>query len=97
MRARVVAAAAAVASCIGLFAQPGVAWAGDGYGQSGYTNAQASGGQLTVQAGHTYWTPPSGSSWATAAKSDPPPGKPDPNQPYDGTPPKEAKGGVFAP
>ena len=82
MRARLVMVTVAAACCIGLLARPDLAWAGDGYGQSGYTNAQASGGQLTVQAGHTYWTPPSGSSWATAASSDPPPGKPNPNQPY---------------
>jgi hypothetical protein len=58
------------------------AWAGDPGGQYGWTSAQASGGTLAVQAGHTYWTPPSGSSWATSGKSDPPAGKPDPNQPY---------------
>lgn len=58
MRARVltvgVAVAAVVASVVvGL--EP--AWAGDPNGQYGWTSAQASGGQLTVQAGHTYWTP----------------------------------------
>jgi hypothetical protein len=58
------------------------AWAGDGYGQNNYSNAQASGGTLTVQAGHTYWTPPANSSWATPGKSDPPQGTPNPNQPY---------------
>ena len=60
----------------------GRAWAADGDGQYGYANAQASGGQLTVEAGQTVWTPPSGSAWAKSANSDPPPGKPDPNQPY---------------
>jgi hypothetical protein len=65
-----------------VMAGGGRAWADDPGGQNGYANAQASGGQLTVQAGHTYWTPPSDSSWATTAKSDPPPGKPNPNQPY---------------
>ncbi|MGH8997061.1 MAG: hypothetical protein ACRDYB_13715 [Acidimicrobiales bacterium] len=35
-----------------------------------------------MSAGHTFWTPPSGSSWAKSAQSDPPPGKPNPNQPY---------------
>lgn len=82
MRARFVASAIVAASCLGLLAQPGTAWAGDGYGQSSYANAQASGGQLTVQAGVTHWTPPAGSSWATQADSDPPQGKPNPNQPY---------------
>jgi hypothetical protein len=82
MRARLVASALVAACCVSLLAQSGMAWAGDGYGQSGYANAQASGGQLTVQAGQTYWKPPSGSTWAKQADSDPPPGKPNPNQPY---------------
>jgi hypothetical protein len=73
-------AAAVAASCLIIGSEP--AWAGDGYGQDNYSNAQASGGQLTVQAGVTEWTPPSSSSWATQAKPDPPPGKPNPNQPY---------------
>jgi hypothetical protein len=60
----------------------GTAWAGDGYGQTNYANAEASGGTLTVQAGHTYWTPPASSSWATTGKSDSPQGPPNPNQPY---------------
>ena len=58
------------------------AWAGDPNGQYSYSNAQASGGQLSVQAGVTEWTPPASSSWATSARSDPPPGKVNPNQPY---------------
>jgi hypothetical protein len=58
------------------------AWAGDLGGQNSYANAQASGGQLTVEAGQTTWTPPAGSTWANRAQPDPPPGKPDPNQPY---------------
>ena len=58
------------------------AWANDPGGQYGWTNAQASGGTLTVQAGHTYWTPPAQTSWATAGSDNPPPGKPNPNQPY---------------
>jgi len=58
------------------------AWANDPNGQYGWTAAQASGGQLTVEAGVTRWTPPAGSSWATAGGSDPPPGTPNPNQPY---------------
>ena len=79
MRPGLVIPVAVVASL--AFVQ-GTAWAGDGYGQTNYANAQASGGTLTVQAGHTYWTPPATSSWATPAKSDPPPGTPNPNQPY---------------
>ncbi len=82
MRPRFVAAIGFVALCASMLAMPAAAWAGDGYGQSNYSDAQASGGQLTVEAGHTYWSPPSGSSFATEAQSDPPPGKPDPNQPY---------------
>ena len=84
MRTRSLSAAAAVvaATLVSTMVGAGAAWAADPGGQNGYANAQASGGQLTVQAGHTYWTPPSGSSWATTAQSDPPPGKPDPNQPY---------------
>ena len=58
------------------------AWAADGGGQYGYSSAQASGGQLSVQAGVTKWIPPARSGWATAGKSDPPPGKANPNQPY---------------
>ena len=79
MRPRLVIPAVVVAS---LALAPGTAWAGDGYGQTNYANVEASGGQLTVQAGHTYWTPPTQSRWATAGQSDPPPGKPNPNQPY---------------
>ena len=84
MRTRRLIAAAAVvaATLVSMMVGAGVAEAADPGGQNGYANAQASGGQLTVQAGHTYWTPPSGSSWATTAQSDPPPGKPNPNQPY---------------
>jgi hypothetical protein len=81
MRAGYLSVGVALAAMVTL-AGAGPAWAGDPGGQYGWTNAQAAGGSLTVQAGHTYWTPPSGSSWATAGKSDPPPGKPDPNQPY---------------
>ena len=58
------------------------AWAGDPNGQYSYSNAQASGGQLSVQAGVTEWTPPASSSWAASARPDPPPGKVNPNQPY---------------
>jgi hypothetical protein len=85
MRARVLipAVVAAALALVPIAAAP--AWASDLGGQNNYANAQASGGQLTVQAGHTYWTPPAGSSWATAGKSDPPPSTPgttDPDQPY---------------
>jgi len=73
-------AAAVAAAVVILGSEP--AWAGDGYGQDNYSNAQASGGQLTVQAGVTEWTPPSSSSWATQAQPDPPAAKPNPNQPY---------------
>ena len=58
------------------------AWANDPNGQYGWTSVQASGGTLTVEAGHTYWTPPQDSSWASGAQSTPPSGKPNPNQPY---------------
>jgi hypothetical protein len=64
------------------FAGAEPAWANDPNGQYGSASAQASGGQLTVQAGETHWTPPAGSSWAKAGGSDPPPGKVNPNQPY---------------
>ncbi len=82
MRAWFVIPAAVVAAAITFVVGTESAWAGDGYGQNNYSNAQASGGQLTVQAGHTYWTPPATSSWATKGSSDPPPGKVNPNQPY---------------
>jgi hypothetical protein len=83
MRARLVTAGVAVvAAMASALAGAESAWANDPNGQYGWTNAQASGGQLTVQAGETQWTPPAGSSWATEAKSDPPPGRLDPNQPY---------------
>ncbi|MGH8996476.1 MAG: hypothetical protein ACRDYB_10675 [Acidimicrobiales bacterium] len=41
-----------------------------------------SGGTINVDAGAESWSPPAGSHWAQAAQSDPPPGKPNPNQPY---------------
>ena len=71
----------AVAAGVILVA-PGVAFAGDGDSQNTYAAAQASGGQLTVQAGMTEWVPPASTSWAKTTQSDPPPGKPNPNQPY---------------
>ncbi|MHB1553940.1 MAG: hypothetical protein ACYCSX_05035 [Acidimicrobiales bacterium] len=82
MRAGLVIPATVLAVVAVLLADTQSAWAGDLGGQNNYSSAQASGGQLTVQAGVTRWTPPEGSSWATRAKSDPPPGKPNPNQPY---------------
>jgi hypothetical protein len=103
MRARVVIAAAIVASVVSVLAETELAWAGDLGGQNSWANAQASGGQLTVQAGQTEWTPPSGSSWAQEASSDPPPsGKVNPNQPYgctytDGGPSATASIGVGGP
>ena len=82
MRAWFVILTALVVAAITFVVGTEPAWAGDGYGQNNYSNAQASGGTLTVQAGHTYWTPPATSSWATKGSSAPPPGKPNPNQPY---------------
>jgi hypothetical protein len=83
MRARLVTVVVVALASVPVAAAP--AWASDLGGQNNYANAQASGGQLTVSAGHTYWTPPAGSSWATEGKSDPPPattGTTDPDQPY---------------
>lgn len=74
----VVAASMAVSAVI----DAGPAWADDPGGQYGWTNARASGGTLTVQAGHTYWTPPTNSRWSTASKSTPPPGKSSPSEFY---------------
>ncbi|MGH9090717.1 MAG: hypothetical protein ACRDZR_04935 [Acidimicrobiales bacterium] len=82
MRARLVIPAAVLAALSPFGAGAGRAWASDGDGQNNYANAQASGGQLTVEAGHTYWIPPANSSWAAAGTSDPPQGAPNPNQPY---------------
>ena len=85
MRARFVIPAAVVVASVCVLIGPSRAWAGDPDGQYGWGGATANGGQLTVQAGGTYWTPPAGSSWAKQTESDPSPGKPDPNQPYDCT------------
>ncbi len=82
MRARIVIPAMLLATSVSTLAGAAQAWAGDPNGQNSWANATASGGQLTVQAGQTRWTPPSGSTWATRASSSPPPGKPNPNQPY---------------
>ena len=64
MRTKSLIAATAVvaATLVSTVVGAGVAEAADPGGQNGYANAQASGGQLTVQAGHTYWTPPTDSS-----------------------------------
>jgi len=45
-------------------------------------SATVNGGTISVGASTESWTPPAGSHWAQAAQSDPPPGKPNPNQPY---------------
>jgi len=83
MRARVLMLGLALAAA-GMSVMVGAspAWANDPNGQYGWTSAQASGGTLTVEAGHTYWTPPADSSWTSGAQSTPPSGKPNPNQPY---------------
>ena len=83
MRARLLIVCAALATVVAMGAVgTGPVWANDPNGQYGWTAAQASGGTLSVQAGHTYWTPPVDTHWATAGQSIPPPGKPNPNQPY---------------
>ncbi|MDA8380758.1 MAG: hypothetical protein M0020_08040 [Actinomycetota bacterium] len=50
MRAGLLIPAVLVAVVASVLADASSAWAGDGYGQDNYANAQASGGQLTVQA-----------------------------------------------
>jgi hypothetical protein len=46
-------------------------------------SASVDGGTIAVQADQqNYWSPPSSSPWAAAARSDPPPGPPNPNEPY---------------
>ena len=102
MRVWLVSPVALAAVCVSVLFDAGAAFAGDGYGQNSYTNAQATGGQLIVQAGQTHWTPPAGSSWAQDASTDPPPGKVNPNQPYgctysDGGPSATASIGVGGP
>ncbi|MDA8061204.1 MAG: hypothetical protein M0T80_02030, partial [Actinomycetota bacterium] len=93
MRAWLVIPVTAVLGATAFIVGAGSAWAGDLDGQNTYAAAQASGGQLTVQAGLTEWTPPASSSWGKAAQPDPPPGKPNPNQPYGCT---YAAGGASA-
>jgi len=80
MRARLVVVLVTIAASLPAGANR--VWAADGGGQNTWANAQASGGQLTIQAGWTHWTPPAGSAWAQEANSDSPPGKVNPNQPY---------------
>ena len=82
MRPGLVTVAALAVGAAAVLAGSSPAWADDPGGQNGYSSVQATAGALTVQADHTYWTPPSTSRWATAAKSAPPPGKPNPDQPY---------------
>lgn len=67
-----------------FFSSATSAWANDGEGGYFSTTASASadGGTVTVQAGSMTWTPPDTSVWANRASADPPPGAPDPNQPY---------------
>ena len=81
MRSRLLILVAGVAAVGLVLAGASPAGAADTGGEN-TANAQASGGTLTVQAGHTYWTPPATSSWATPGSSEPPPGKVNPNQPY---------------
>ena len=80
MRARLVIPGIVVAALLVAWSAP--ASAGDLGGQDSSSSVQASGGTLTVEAGHTYWTPPANSSWASGAQSTPPSGTPNPNQPY---------------
>jgi hypothetical protein len=82
MRARLLTVSVVAAAAASVLAGAIPAWASDPNGQYGWTAAQASGGTLTVQAGHTYWTPPATSSWTMPGSSDPPQGAPNPNQPY---------------
>jgi hypothetical protein len=82
MRARVLTAVIVVAAMASVPMGSVPAWASDLGGQNNYANAQASGGQLTVQAGVTHWTPPADSTWSKQADSDPPPDDPNPNEPY---------------
>lgn len=55
---------------------------GQGVSSPEWASASASGGTISVGAGVETWTPPEGSQWAQRGQSDPPPGKPNPNQPY---------------
>ena len=62
MRARFMIAAVVVVASLIVLTGPGRAWAGDPDGEYNWGGATANGGQLTVQAGGTYWTPPAPSS-----------------------------------
>ncbi|MGH8994448.1 MAG: hypothetical protein ACRDYB_00160 [Acidimicrobiales bacterium] len=102
MRSRLVIPLALLAVQASVLAGSGRAWAADGDGENTFANAQASGGQLTVQAGVTRWTPPAGSAWAQEASTDQSPGQVNPNQPYgctyfDGGPSATASIGVGGP
>ena len=81
MRSRLLTLVAGVAVVGLMLGGTRPAWGADTGGEN-TANAQASGGTLSVQAGHTYWTPPVDTHWATAGSSEPQPGKPNPNQPY---------------
>jgi len=78
MRARVVIPATVLAMLVPVLVGPGRAWAVDTGGVNTFANAHASGGQLTVQAGETHWTPPAGSSWAKAGGQRPAVGQGEP-------------------
>ncbi len=82
MRPRILIAVIVVAAMASVSMAAVPAWASDLGGQNNYADAQASGGQLTVQAGVTHWTPPADSTWSKQESSDPPPDDPNPNQPY---------------
>jgi hypothetical protein len=82
MRARLLIGSSVIAAFLSTAMAPGIAWAGDPGDQNTYATTQVSGGQLTVEAGVTEWVPPANTSWAKSTQSDPPPGKPTPNQPY---------------
>ena len=57
MRSRLLTLVAGVAAVGVVLGGARPAWGADTGGEN-TANAQASGGTLTVQAGHTYWTPP---------------------------------------
>ena len=88
LSARLLAVLATVALVLLLAAAP--ASAGDLGGQNSSApsstkvtaSATVNGGTITAKAGAESWSPPAGSSWSRGTKSDPPPGKPNPNQPY---------------
>ncbi|MGH8995595.1 MAG: hypothetical protein ACRDYB_06145 [Acidimicrobiales bacterium] len=68
MRARLLTVGVVTAAIVvSVMADAGPAWANDPNGQYGWTAAQASGGQLTVQAGHTYWMPPASGTFLASS------------------------------